>query len=306
MTTPLTNAHTHLELGWLADCCPDENGQDFLPWLTTLTERWRGMAGCYAEIVYRKAVEEGIQTLLDSGTTHITDISATGHSIAPLLKSDLKGIIYIELLTPFPTEIEKRFNLARYLVDEWRPKERADMRIGLTLHTPYTVHPSLWRKALQYTAQENLPLAIHVAESPAEYEWHTKGTGPLADHMDMLGNPFSSPRKTPIQYLSDLGALDQQPLLIHAVEVTEEDVQIIKASGSRVVHCPRSNQRLKCGRMPLELFLKHVVSVYLGTDGLSSSPSLNIHEEIEAAVALHDGYVTRQQIEQLAAQPLVM
>ena len=299
-----TNAHTHLELGWLADSCPDESGQDFLPWLLSMTQRWRNMAGCYAEVTYRKAVEAGIQALLDSGTTHITDISATGHSIEPLLKSDLNGVIYVELLTPFATEIDKRFNLARYLVDEWRPKERAGMRIGLTLHTPYTVHPSLWRKALAYTQQENLPLSIHVAESPAEYEWLTQGTGPLADYMATLGDPFPSPRKTPIQYLHDLGALDQQPLLIHAVHVTESDVQLIKASGSRVVHCPRSNQRLNCGRMPLEWFLGQDVPVYLGTDSLSSSPSLDIRAEIAAAVALHDGFVAPQQIEALAQQPL--
>jgi hypothetical protein len=28
----LTNAHTHLELGWLANFCPDESVRDYLAW----------------------------------------------------------------------------------------------------------------------------------------------------------------------------------------------------------------------------------------------------------------------------------
>ncbi len=300
----ITNAHTHLELGWLAECCPDEAGQEFLPWLTSMTERWRKVvgSGCFAEVHYHKAVESGIQALLDAGVTHIGDISTSTKSIPLLLQSGLEGVVYIECLTPYPGEVEKRLNMARYLIDEWRPKESSRLKIGLTLHTPYTVHPALWRKALPYARQENLPLCIHVAESPGEYEWMTKGSGPFAEFSESRGDPIASPKKTPIEYLEDLGALELRPLLAHAVQVDEDDVKRIKASGSAVVHCPRSNQRLRCGRMPLELYLRHEVPVYLGTDSLASSPSLDIHEELEAAVVLHEGYVGRAQIEKLLQQ----
>ncbi len=301
----ITNAHTHLELGWLAECCPNEDGQDFLPWLTDMTERWRKVAGagCFAEVYYHKAVESGIQSLLDAGVTHVGDISSTAKSLPLLLQSGLQGAVYIECLTPYPAEVEKRFNMARYLIEEWRPKENGGLKVGLTLHTPYTVHPALWRKALPYVRQENLPLCVHVAESPGEYEWMTGGTGPFAEFSEMRGDPIPVPKKTPIAYLEELGVLDLKPLLVHAVHVTEDDVRRIKASGSAVVHCPRSNQRLRCGRMPLELYLKHDVPVYLGTDSLASTPSLDIREELEAAVRLHEGYVPRAEIEKLLHRP---
>jgi cytosine/adenosine deaminase-related metal-dependent hydrolase len=165
------------------------------------------------------------------------------------------------------------------------------MRVGLTIHAPYSVHPTLWKKALDYARQESLPVCIHAAESQAEYEYFTQGSGPMAEIQKKFNAAFESPKKSPIRYLEDLGALALKPLLIHAVEVDDEDIRRIKASGCTVVHCPRSNLRLQCRRMPLEKYVEQGVPVLLGTDGLSSSPSLNVLDELEVAVALHHGKV---------------
>lgn len=300
----ITNAHTHLELGWLADFCPDENGMDFLPWLQGLTDRWRQMAGCYAQAIYHKAVIEGIQAMIEAGTTHVGDISATGASIGPLLESGLQGIVYVEITGIQSDRIDRVLNAARYLIDEWRPKERNGMRLGLTIHTPYTVHPLLFKKGLEYARAENLPLCIHVAESRGEFDYLTRDTGPMADYRNEMGYTFTVPRKTPIQYLEDLGALDLKPLLVHAVHVTDDDLARIKNSGSTVAHCPRSNARLHCGRMPLEKYLERDIPVYLGTDGLCSCPSLSVLDEEQAAITLHDGLVSSEAIHALLSQPL--
>src|SRR5688572_9311164 len=93
----ITNAHTHLELGWLADYCPMVTGTDFVPWIVGLIER-RIKLGDTWEPTVEKAVETGIQALIDSGVTQVGDISLTGKSIGPLLDSSLKGIVYVEVL----------------------------------------------------------------------------------------------------------------------------------------------------------------------------------------------------------------
>jgi cytosine/adenosine deaminase-related metal-dependent hydrolase len=299
----ITNAHTHLELGWLADMCPDENGADFFPWLQRLTERWRQMAGCYAQAIYHKAVLDGIAALVNAGTTHVGDISATGASIGPLLESGLQGVVYVEVVGIQGERADRVLNAARYLIEEWRSKERNGMRLGLTIHTPYTVHPTLWKKGLEYARAEGLPLCIHVAESQAEYDYLLHDTGMMAENRDQMGYTFSVPHKTPVQYLEDIGALDLKPLLVHAVHVTDDDLRRIQASGSTVAHCPRSNARLRCGRMPLEKYLEHSIPVLLGTDSLASSPSLNIHDEVDAAVALHAGKVAPETVRALLEQP---
>ena len=304
--TTRTNAHTHLELGWLADLCPDEAGQDYLPWTNAVGQRRHKLTvmGCFAEATFRQAVDEGIETLLAAGTTHIADISTTGSSIHPLLESSLQGVVYVEIAGQAAEQADRALAMARYLIDEARPKERTDMRIGLSLQSPTTVHSALWKKGTAYAREADLPLCIQVAESMAEYDWMLNDSGPIADFYRDMGISLSSPSKTPIQFLDDLGVLELQPLLINPIHVDADDIKRIQASGCRVVHCPRSNQRLRCGRMPLELYLQHNVPVYLGTDSLASSPSLDTHDEVEAAITLHAGHVTVDAIRNLVNQPL--
>lgn len=303
--TAVTNAHTHLELGWAASLCPRPSGLPFLEWLQGLVRvTMRARESTDYTSVFRRAAETGIGALIEAGTTHVGDISASGLSIEPLLESGLGGVVYVEALAPWARIADERFERAREWIERWRPKERNGLRIGLTLHAPYTVHPDLWRKALNYARTEQLPLCIHVAESPEEMQYLKAGSGPMAAHQANIGSDIPIPYSTPVQYLEDLGALALKPLLAHCVQVDADDIQRIKNSGSQVVHCPRSNLRLRCGRMPLEQFLAQGVPVFLGTDSLSSSPSLDIFEEAEIAAALHHGRLTAETVEGLLYRPL--
>lgn len=301
--SPIANAHTHLELGWMANYRPGIAGQPFTPWITSLIEHRRKLGADWDRLA-TQSIETGIQSLLESGTTVVGDISTTGKSIKPLLESGLQGVVYVEVLGPWSHEVDERFNRARAIIEEWRPQERNRMRIGLTIHAPYTTHPLMWRKALDYARAENLPLCIHVAESPAEHEFISKGSGAIADHHKKLESDFVSPLTTSVRYLEDLGALELKPLLVHAVQVDDDDIRRIKTSGASVVHCPRSNLLLRCGRMPLEKYLEQGVPVYMGTDSLGSSPSLNVFEEVETAVALHWDKVPPEAIEKLLYQEM--
>ena len=54
--------------------------------------------------------------------------------------------------------------------------------------------------------------------------------------------------------------------------------------GHSIAHCPRSNRYLGCGRLEIEnLDIPYSVA----TDGLSSNDSLNIFDELRAAIMLH-------------------
>ena len=304
--TTITNAHTHLEGGWLAPYRPDVTGAPFVDWIVDIVKRGKKLSDPGREITYDAAIEAGIAALIDSGATAVGDISKTGRSIGPLLKSGLQGVVYVEVLGTDPAQADERLDRARKMIEAWRPQEANGMRIGLSIHTPYSTHLDLWKKALDYARRENLPLCIHVAESPAEHEYLLQGTGPFAETyykaFDMPAVP--SPKQTPVAYLEDLGALALKPLLVHAIHVSDDDLRKIKLSGSSVVHCPRSNLRLQCGRMPLEKYLAQEIPVYLGTDGLGSAPSLDVFDEVEFAIGLHHGTVRPEAIAALVHQRL--
>ena len=57
----------------------------------------------------------------------------------------------------------------------------------------------------------------------------------------------------------------------------------LKALGTTVVSCPRSNRYVGVGDPPLEAFYAMGLSVALGTDSLASVDDLNMFEELAAA-----------------------
>jgi 5-methylthioadenosine/S-adenosylhomocysteine deaminase len=77
--------------------------------------------------------------------------------------------------------------------------------------------------------------------------------------------------------------------LIHAVHVDAADIRRMAGRGVSVAHCPRSNARLSGGVAPVADFLRHGIPVGLGTDSLASVPTLDLWDEMRAALAAHAG-----------------
>ncbi|PWH13532.1 MAG: amidohydrolase [Ardenticatenia bacterium] len=302
----ITNAHTHLELTTLAHLCP-KHPTAFLSWLARIG--WEIHRLARDEIL--SGIAQGIAELQAGGTTHVGDITHTWLSVELLLASGLHGVVYLEVLGLEREPALERLREAQSAIDKMRrhPNYGA-MQVGLSLHAPYSCHPDLLRLGAQWCRAEDVPLCIHVAESEFEIEWLLHGRlvgpgrifSPLVQAMGMV--PALVPWQRPLTYLATLGVLEARPLLVHAIHVTEEEVALIAAARCAVVHCPRSNHLLGCGRMPLERYLQAGVSVYLGTDSRASSPDLNIHAEAQFACQLHQGYVPEQQVMALAHRPL--
>lgn len=302
---PITNAHTHLELSDLAHLCPAD-AAEFAPWLWSLGRHLAGRSQAQA----RAAVKRGIVELLACGTTHVGDVTATWQSVEPLLESGMQGVVYLEVLGLDRRRALERLGQAQAAIHRYRLRaDRGPLQIGLSLHAPYSCHPDLLRVGAAWCQVEGVPLCIHVAESQAETEMLLHGRSPsvpwFISWLAKLRGTWLShvPGLRPIPYLASLGVLDARPLLIHAVQVAAQDVRTIADAGCAVVHCPRSNSRLSCGRMPLERYLEAGVTVYLGTDSRASSPDLSIAAESGFAQALHAGLVDPQQVAALAHQP---
>jgi len=288
-----TNAHTHLELTDLAYLCPTEP-QPFSTWLRRLVWAliWRRRSGI------PDAIQRGIAELRACGTTHVGEVTATWKSVEPLLASGLHGVVYLEVAGLNRSRALARLESAKARIHQARAGAgHSPMQVGLSLHAPYSCHPDLLREGAAWCRAEKVPLCIHVAESLFELEWLCEGklsTLPWKERLFAKGlglRRSRSPRERPIAYLASLGVLDAQPLLVHVIHVADVEIDRIAAAGCAVVHCPRSNGRLSCGRMPLERYLDVGIPVYLGTDSRASSPSLDVHDEVAYARELHAGYV---------------
>ena len=329
---PLINAHTHLELSDKGHLLPEPSAE-FIAWISRLA----GHATRRPPEVIRAACEAGVKELLAAGTTHVGDISASGLSVEPLVRSGLKGIVWLEVLGITMERGRARLEFVKRYVDELREiAANSPIHLGITLHSPYSVHPDLWEPTLRWIEAEKLPLCVHAAESPGEWEVFTRGTGTFrvfetklflsrfpirlqrpARTLAEVGKPLlrpillrqlrkwglpylPSPHTTPVAYLESKGVLNLKPWLVHMVQVSDDDIKRVQRSGATIVHCPRSNQRLQCGRMPLEKYLAANIPVLIGTDSRASSPSLDVREEVALARTWHDGKVEANAIERMA------
>ena len=302
----LTNAHTHLELTNMGYLCPPAP-VDFADWI-------RGLAGHHSLRTPKQimaGIEQGITELQACGVTHVGDINTSLLSFEPLARSGLKGIVYLEV---FWRQRGRALRLLQRIQEKIQEIRRhplyGDMQIGLTIHAPYSCHPELFRRGAAWCKREAVPLCIHIAESQAEVDLLADGSGPFGEDKwyyrwpQKLGIFKRLPTGfRPVEYLASLGALEARPLLVHAIRVNADDIRMIANSGSAVVHCPRSNHLLSCGRMPLEKYLAAGVDVYLGTDSRVSSPDLNVRAEVEFAKQLHQGFVQPEAIDAMLAKP---
>ena len=281
ISPPPVNAHTHLDLSSL----PYFRGpyENFVRHVLK-NDASRGLA----------AAEAGLAELTSTGVSAFGDIVENIEVMRLLLqKPGLKGVAYWEVLEPDPENADKEFAETAELLREFRGLEHANgLKLGLSPHTPHTVSGPLLQKLARLALAENLPLQIHVAESPAEVSMQRDGAGPLFEFMKPFLGSWQPSGLTPVQYLAELGVLDARPTLVHMVNVSEDDIKTVAKAGCVVVHCPRSNEALECGRFPWELYAKHGVEIALGTDSRGSAPDLNIEHEVAAARALHGDKVS--------------
>ena len=129
-------------------------------------------------------------------------------------------------------------------------------------------------------------LAIHLSESPEEVEFTRDGTGGLADIFGT--NEWGGAGVSPVRYAECVELLAPETIAAHlATGVSAEDIEVLAQTGVAAAHCPRSNDFLGCGVSPVPAMVARGIRVGMGTDGLWSSPSMNLFEETLFAVGLH-------------------
>ena len=72
-------------------------------------------------------------------------------------------------------------------------------------------------------------------------------------------------------------------LCIHCVQVDHEDVDLLKAAGAAIAHCPRSNRAHGHGIAPVAAFRAAGITVGLGTDSVVSTGDVSLWSEAVAA-----------------------
>ena len=87
----------------------------------------------------------------------------------------------------------------------------------------------------------------------------------------------------PAELLYQWGVMGPKTLFAHAVHLSDDEIQLVKKTGTTLAHCPTSNLKLGSGQMPLQKYLKAGLNLTLGTDSVSSNNSLSMISEMKLA-----------------------
>jgi cytosine/adenosine deaminase-related metal-dependent hydrolase len=271
------NAHAHL--GFRRGDAPE--GGSFSEWLARLIERLPEKEAWTAEAARTSAREA-----VEAGTTFMAESSPYGECLPQLAESGLAGTVYAEF---FPHELGAPKEAVEFILNRVRElskglPERVNAQVSV--HSPYTVDPESSRLAARRTRESGWRLAIHLSESPEEVEFVRDGTGGLSDIF--AHNEWGRVGVSPVRYAEQIELLAPETIAAHlATGVSEEDIEVLARTGVAVANCPRSNEYLGCGVSPVPRMMERGVRVGMGTDGLWSSPSMNLFEETLFALRLH-------------------
>ena len=281
----LVNAHTHLELSHLRDEIAPAS--EFVTWIRGVmaARRQRPDAGS-VEIL--DGIRIGIDESVACGTALVGDISNTLATFDPLTASPLAAVVFYELIrfrAPDPTALVEA---AAAQIAALAPNDR--VRVSLAAHAPYSVAPLVFRALRKAVDRDGfLPCSVHVSESAEEIEFIQTGGGPWRALLEELGSwdpAWIAPGVSPVHFLDDAGFLGANVLAVHGVQMTLDDLGRLKARGTTLVTCPRSNGHTGAGAPPLQDFYDAGVRVAVGTDSLASAPDLNVFAELATMRAL--------------------
>ena len=261
----LVNAHTHLELTGFDFGAPPE--PDFRTWIARVrrVKETRGTDDCLS------AARGGLVECWAGGVTTVGDTGDSGSVIRALAELGGSGVVYQEVFGPHPSQAAESLAGLQRRVAELGRWASGRVRIGVSPHAPYTVSGPLYAAVAAWAGAEGLPLAVHLAESPAESELLLHGTGPFAEGWRERGIPLpAGPGCSPVEWLERHGVLGERTLCIHVVQAHQADLARLARSAAAVAHCPLSNAAHGHGAAPLAGFLAHGIRVGLGTDSVLS------------------------------------
>lgn len=281
------DAHCHLEWSLTGGLVEDGEFAAWLGALLELTARMRPEDHDTAALL-------GALRCIEHGTTTVADSGPTGAGAAALRSAGLRGFVNVEVFGRHSGDAAREAAAAAAARIAALDEQAGPLvRVGVSPHALYTVGPELWAALADRADLANRPWATHLAESPAESRLLASGDGPLAELFARRGStPGRWPGSDgPVARVHAAGALRPGLVAAHCVQLDSTDPGRLREAGVAVAHCPISNRRLRCGRMPIASLREEGVIIGLGTDSPASAGDYDLRAEARACAETHDGAV---------------
>lgn len=145
----------------------------------------------------------------------------------------------------------------RTFLEKWKGHELITPLIAP--HATNTNSPEMLKKAYELAREYDTFYTLHVSEMDYEIEY-------FREHY----------KKTPTEFLYDLGVLGEKTIAAHCIHMTDHDLELLSQTGTKVTHCIGSNTKAGKGITPVRDMRNAQIVVGLGTDGPSSGNTLDL------------------------------
>jgi cytosine/adenosine deaminase-related metal-dependent hydrolase len=224
----------------------------------------------------KMSIRLGINELLKGGTTTILDMGTLHHQEAifgELIYSGLRAVAgkcIMDMNTLFPEfkgstdeELKNSYDLAK----EFHQEENGRIKYGFAPRFVLSCSDKLLTETHEMMQDFDGSL-FHTHSSENNYE------------LNLVREKYKMDN---IEYYHHLNLTGDHSVFAHCVYVNENEINILKNTGTRVAHCPSSNLKLGSGIADIPRFLKDGISVSIGADGAPCNNTLNIFNEMRLA-----------------------
>lgn len=143
------------------------------------------------------------------------------------------------------------------------------IRVYTSAHAPYSCNPDTIKLCLNLAKELNTGFHIHLSETLDEEKT-------IRERYNKRGT----------EYLYDLGVFDVPVVLAHGIYISDSDIDFLKNIKGGISHNPISNCKLSSGICDVVKLRNNGINVGIGTDGIGSTTTLDMFEEMKTAAYL--------------------
>jgi 5-methylthioadenosine/S-adenosylhomocysteine deaminase len=251
---------------------------ELLDWLQKIVWPYEGQlsaedAAAAARLANAELLLGGTTTVLDMGTVHHTDAlfevardSGIRATIGKAMMDENDPAIPAGLRETSRQSLDESTRLCK----EWHGRSMGRLRYAFTPRFALSCTDGLLRDAAATARQLGAILHTHTSENRQE----------IAEVEKRKGAPN-------VEYLHSVGLTGSDVCLAHCIWLSEREIDILRDSGTHVLHCPSSNLKLASGVASIPELIEAGISVSIGSDGAPCGNNLDGFLEMRLAALIH-------------------
>lgn len=265
----LVNLHAHSAMSLMRGLADD------LPLMSWLQHHiWPAEKQHLTEAFVRDGTLLAAAEMLAGGTTCCNDMYFFPQTAAEAyLDAGMRaalGMIVLEFPSAYAADADDYMARGLHIRDTL--KDEALLSFSFAPHAPYTISDETYRRIGTLSDQLGLPIHTHIHETADE----------IQDSLTRFG-------VRPLERLAQLGLLGPHFIGVHAVHLTDAEIDTLAQFNCHIAHCASSNLKLGCGIAPVAQLIKAGVNVGFGTDSAASNNRLDMFAEMRLAALLAKG-----------------